>query len=134
MKRIVLIAFAMLFLSFSLVGCGKYSSHYNTVGHVYSNDSDSAWMSFIEFEGSEVFKLKCNGYNQAIIKYSGELESGSLTVYYDCGGEKQELFSLHSGDDIQGSGGDLPEDTVYIIIETSEKCYNGSLSFDVMYD
>ena len=90
-------------------------------------------MSFVEFEGTEVFKLKCKSKDQAIIVYSGKLEAGSLTVYYDCGGTKTELFSLQSGEDIQSAGGYLPKDTIYIIVETSEKCSNGNLSFEVMY-
>ena len=133
MKKVLCILFAVLLLTFSLVGCSRYSSHYDTVGHVCSNDSDSAWMSFVEFEGTEVFKLKCKSKDQAIIVYSGKLEAGSLTVYYDCGGTKTELFSLRSGEDIQSAGGYLPKDTIYIIVETSEKCSNGNLSFEVMY-
>ena len=92
MKKVLCILFAVLLLTFSLVGCSRYSSHYDTVGHVCSNDSDSAWMSFVEFEGTEVFKLKCKSKDQAIIVYSGKLEAGSLTVYYDCGGTKRNCF------------------------------------------
>ena len=133
MKKARSVLLAVLFLAVILVGCGKYSSHYFAVGHAYSNDSGSAWMSFVEFEGTEVFRLKCKSKNQAEIVYSGKLETGSLTVYCDCGGTKEELFSLQSGDDIQSAGGHLPEDTIYIVIETSEKCRNGNLRFRVVY-
>ena len=133
MKKALCTVFAMLLLTFSLAGCNQYSSHYNAVGHVCSLDTDSAWMSFVEFEGNEVFKLKCKSKDQAEIEYSGELEAGSLTVYYDCGGTKTELFSLQSGEDIQSSGAYLPKDTIYIIVETSEKCSNGNLSFKIIY-
>ena len=133
MKKVLCILFTMLLLTFSLAGCSQYVSHYNAVGLVRSKESDSAWMSFIGFEGTEVFKLKCKSEDQAEIVYSGELEEGSLTVYYDCGGTKKELFSLQSGENIQSAGGELPEDTIYIIVETSERCCNGNLSFKVIY-
>ena len=123
----------MLLLTFCLGGCSHYFSHYYAVGLVCSNASDSAWMSFVEFEGNKEFKLKCKSSNQAEIVYSGKIEAGSLTVYYDCGGTKAELFSLQAGEDIQSAGGYLPEDTIYIIVETSEKCRNGNLSFEVVY-
>jgi len=90
-------------------------------------------MSFFEFEGQFVFKLKCDSEKQAQIRYIGKLEEGSLTVYYDCGGSKKELFSLRSGDVIQASGGDLPKDRIYIIVETSEKCKNGEVAFELIY-
>ncbi len=134
MKKIALIVFAMLFLAAGLVGCGEYSSHYHAVGHVVSAHSDSAWMSFIEFEGTEVFKLKRKSGDLTTIRYSGSLETGNLTVYYDCGGKKLELFSLSAGDEIESSGGYLPEDTVYVIVETTEKCCNGALSFEIASD
>lgn len=133
MKRIVPVVLAVLVLALGLAGCSKYVTHYSAIGHATTNDSDSASMSFMEFDGTEVFKLKCSG-DQAAIRYSGQLKTGALSVYYDCGGEKQELFSLRSGDDVHGTGGELPKNTVYIIVETSEKCTNGALSFEVAYD
>lgn len=133
MKRIVLLLFALFFVVFGLIGCSKYSSHYNAVGHVYSSDSDSARTSFMEFEGTEVFKLKCKSKNIAGITYSGKLEMGSATVYCDCGGTKTELFSIHSGEEVDSCYDYLPEDTVYIIIETSEKCQNGDFTFEIFY-
>lgn len=133
MKKVTSLLLALLFVAFSLTGCGKYVSSYSAVAFAHSNERDSAWMSFLSFNGSQVFKLKCESDNEAAIQYSGKLESGSLSVYYDCGGEKKELFSLQAGDDILSTGGELPEDTVYIIVETSEKCGNGSLSFEIVY-
>ncbi|MBQ0010096.1 MAG: hypothetical protein KBS76_03220 [Ruminococcus sp.] len=134
MKRTVLLLFTMLFLIFSLAGCSKYSSHYHAVAHVHSNSPDSAMVSFYEFDGTEVFKLKCESGKTARIQYSGKLETGSLTVYYDCKGVKTELFSVHSGDEINAYSEEITAGTVYIIVETSEKCQNGVCSFEINYD
>ena len=134
MKRKILLLVVLLTIVAGSVGCSKYSSRYYAVGFVHSNESGSAYMSFYEFNGRIVFKLKCDSEKQAQIKYSGKLEEGNMTVYYDCGGTKKELFSISSGDEIRSSGGYLPEDKIFIIVETSEKCKNGDLVFEVSYD
>ena len=134
MKRILLLYLMLVFAVFGLTGCGKYPSHYKAVMHVHSNDSDSGWTSFHEFEGTESFKLKCESRNSPKIRYSGKLEAGSLTVYCGCGGTKQKLFSLSSGEEVNGCSETLSADTAYVILETSEKCQDGSLSFEIVYD
>ena len=117
-----------------LSGCSKYSSHYSAVLHVQSNSTDSASVSFHELDGTEVFKLKCKSGQTARIQYSGKLEAGSLTAYYDCGETKTELFSVESGDEINACSDQLTAGTVYVIIETGEKCRNGEFSFEIIYD
>ena len=92
------LSFMVAVLLFSLAGCGKYSSKYNAVGFVHSNQSTSAFMSFYSFEGRMVFQLKSTG--EGDLKYSAELESGSATVYYDFYGTKEELFSVNSGNEV----------------------------------
>lgn len=134
MKKIVLTLFALLFVITGLTGCCKYVSHYSTVGHVCSSGPDSAWTSFIKFEGTEVFKLKYSSGKPARIQYSGELETGRLTVYYDCEGRKAELFSLRSGDKVNAYSDPFVSGTVYVIIETTEKCENGDFNFEINYD
>lgn len=134
MKRYILLFLVMIIVVFGMTGCSKYSSHYNAVLHVHSNDSDSASVSFHELDGTEVFKLKCENGKTARIQYSGKLETGSLTVYYDCGEEKTELFSLQAGDEINACSDQLAKSKVYIIIETSEECQDGACSFEIIYD
>ena len=134
MKRFTVLLFVLIFAVCGLTGCNKYSSHYNTVGHAYSNTSGSAWTSFMELDGTEVFKLKCESGKTAEILYSGKLETGSLTVFYDCGEGKTELFSMQSGEEIHACSDPLTADTVYIIMETREACQNGSFSFEISYD
>ena len=134
MKRFTVLLFVLIFAVCGLTGCGKYASHYNTVGHVYSGTSDSARTSFMELDGTEVFKLKCESGKTAEILYSGKLETGSLTVFYDCGEGKTELFSLNAGEEINACSDPFPADTVYIIMETREACQNGSFSFEISCD
>lgn len=44
------------------------------------------------------------------------------------------MFSLHSGDETEACSEEIAAGTVYVIIETSEKCENGNLSFEISYD
>jgi len=117
-------------LIFALSACGEHASSYKAIGFVHSNESDSAFMSFYQFNGRMVFKLKCTDPD-AHIKYSGELESGSMTVSYECGGEQSELFSLGDGSAVDSTGGDLEKGKVYIYVETDGKCNNGKLDFSL---
>ena len=134
MKRIFLLLAAVFFTAVSLTGCSPYTSHYRTIGHVRSERFDSAWISFVKFEGVEVFKLKCKSGEPTAIRYSGELETGSLTVYYDGKGAKAELFSLQTGDEVDAYSEQLAAGTVYVIVETDGKCQNGACSFEISYD
>ena len=126
MKKTLSLVVAV-FMLFTLVGCSKYSSKYKAVAFVHSNESTSAYMSFYSFEGRMVFKLTSAG--EGTLKYSAKLESGSATVYYDFLGSKSELFSVHSGDEVDSYGGYVDSGTVYIIVATNGECQNGDFHF-----
>ena len=134
-KKHFLLVLVLIIAVFGMTGCSnsKYSSHYYTIAHGTSTDSDSASVFFGEFEGTEVFKLKIERGKTAKLQYSGKLKTGSATVYYDCGEAKTELFSIHSGDEINAYSNELAAGTVYIIIETNEKCESGSFDFEIIY-
>ena len=130
MKK-TLSAFALgMALLFCLSGCGKYTSHYNATAFVHSNESDSAFMSFWKFEGTMVFKLKCKSADEALA-WSAKLETGSATIFYDCGDGKTELCALNAGDDLQDVLDELTPGTVYIIVETDGKCETGNFDFKI---
>ncbi len=131
-KRLKLLLAAVLIAGMPfLTGCGKYVSSYSAVGFVHSNTSGSASMSFYQFSGRMVFTLKNRDGSEGQLKVSAALESGSAAVYCDEDGTKKELFSLQAGDALESVFGPLTCKTVYIIVETSEKCRNGSLRFDM---
>ena len=133
MKKRIAILFAALLLVLPVVlcGCTVYTSSYKAVGFVHSNVSDSGYMSFYSFEGKMVFRMKWDGATEGSIKYSAKLESGEATVYYDCGGEKTELFKIGAGDEISSSVGTIGKGTVYVIVETNGKCQNGDFRFSL---
>ena len=133
MKKVLFTVFVIPALLLTcLSSCVRYSSHYMAVGFVHSNTPDSAAMSFSSFEGTMVFKLKCEGRQGDCITYGAVLESGSAKIYYDCGDGKTELFEISSGCDLNDRSGELKKGTVYIIVETDEKCTEGIFSFLVV--
>ena len=117
----------VLLVALILTGCAKYPSHYNAVGFVHSNDSSSAFMDFHSFDGDISFKLKIGER----LKYSGKLGSGSATVYYDSDGTKKELFKINAGDEVESSIETPGGGSLYIIVETDEKCEDGEMKCEV---
>ena len=134
MKRFIILCLTLTLVLCGLGGCSKYSSHYSAVMYAHSNDSDSAEMSFYIFDGTEVFDFKCESGQTAKIRYTGKLETGSLTVFVDRGEGKTELFSLHAGEEISADSDPLSAKTVTVIVETNEKCESGALTFELVYD
>lgn len=127
-KALIVAAMALLLLTLS--GCNGYVSYYKAVAFVHTNTAKNASMSFSSFEGTMVFKLKCESSEEKI-NYSAKLENGSAKVYYDCNGTKTELFSVNSGDDVSDIGGILQKGTVFIIVEISGGGQHGSFTFDI---
>ena len=123
---LILAAVAVILLT---VGAGKYSSHYNAVGYVHSSSAQSAKMSFSSLKGTQTFKLKSD--KEAHVRYSAELETGNVTVSYDCGDGKTELCTLNAGDETESTLEELKPGTVYVIVEADGHCEDGDFHFDI---
>ena len=130
MSKKFLAALAVLCI-LSLAGCSKYQSGYMAVGFVHSNTSRSGTMSFFSFNGTHVLNMRCGDQDAGQIRYSAKLGSGSASVYYDCGEGKTLLFAVRGGDNLQGSGGQLKEGAVYIVVETDGACEDGEFRFEI---
>lgn len=121
---------ALLVILLSFCGCdNKYSSHYTAIVLITNSSSHSAYMKFGTFTGTNVFKLRVQDGDS--IEYSGNIKDGSLTVYYDYEGNKEELFTLEGEQEIEDVTKELPKGTTYIIVETDGKVEEGELHFDV---
>ena len=128
MKKAISILFIILF-AVGLVGCSKYASHYNAIAFVHSNEKDSAFMEFYRFDGTMTFTLR--GGSPCTLQYSAKLETGSATVYYDCGQGKTALLSIGAGDAPENTVALSSGGTVYVIVETNGQCENGAFYFDL---
>ena len=132
MKKVfsVLIALIMVLSVICVAGCDGYSSHYKATAFVHSNTSESSFMSFWTFEGTMVFKMKNEAANGQL-KYSAKLDEGCATVFCDCNGAKQELFTVRGGEAEKSSSVKIEKGTVYVIVETSGECKQGDFRFDI---
>lgn len=132
MKKTKIIAAGMILIltGIIMIGCGKYVSSWNATMCVRSNTSSSSYLSFSTFSGTDVSTLKCKE-EQGTLKYTAELEKGRATVYVDYDGTKKELFTINGGEKIESKLENLKEGKIYIIFETSEKCEEGKLEFEI---
>jgi hypothetical protein len=76
-----------------------------------------------------VFKLK--NKDGGALEDSAKVGSGEAEISYDCGNGKTSLRPVKQGDELAGTTDPLPAGTVYIIVETAEKCGNGDFRFEI---
>ena len=131
MKKMMPAVVAVMLLLVCLTGCGKYSSSFSATILVSSNTSGSSYMSFSSFSGTKTFKMNCKSGSDGVLEYSAKLETGSATVYYDDDGTKTELFTIKGGEEVRTSTVPVSNGTVYVIVETNEKCKEGRFDFAV---
>ena len=112
-------------------GCSsKYLSSYSASLLVRNNTSTHASASFHALRGTLVFNLKVSK-NTQVLDYTGSLTSGSATVYYDNDGTKLELFTIDPDTTIKSTLEPLKVGKLYIIIQTSKECIDGSFTFTI---
>ena len=129
-KRFKLLAVLMMMtIGFTLTGCSTYTSHGNGTMLVEHNDSDDAYFNFSTFDGTKVLKNKASSGDK--MKYTGALDKGNVTVYYDNGGGKKELFIIGAGENADSSLEGLEKGEVNIIIETDGEASEGKFTFEI---
>ena len=128
-KHVLRIAALCLCLLFA-AGCGRVS-RYSAVGFAHSNTSKEAYMRFHSFEGTMVFRLKCDDPGRDLLRCSGSLESGLIRISCENGADLSELSSLEGGGEVAE---DLPLDfagEVTVVVTADGPCVNGDLRFTV---
>lgn len=133
MKKVAcaIIVVVMLVLCFTLSACGaKYVSSYSASLMVKTNTSDKATVSFDSFKGTYVMQLKNNDADEVFIAYNATLGEGNIKVYYDFDGEKKDLFEINTDSSVNAKTETfVGNKTIYIIIESNDKCGDGEFSF-----
>ncbi len=116
-----------------LAACNiKYSSSYSAMLMVSSNTQSNGSLSFEEFKGRYVFKFNSKSAEERTVYYTASLESGSVTVYYDCADEKIRLFEITAGGQENSSFTYTDSgNPLYIIIEAEERCGSGDFEFNL---
>lgn len=130
-RHVVILVVATLLLSVMLTGCSEYSSHFKAIALVHSNKPSSAFMNFYEFSGTMVFKLKSKDADGGVLRYTANIESGSIRVYCDTEGSKDLLVSIEPWSNALEGSVSVPQGKIYIIVESNGKSSNGALTFKI---
>ena len=133
MKKICFILVLLLTVSM-LCGCGGYVKSYSATILITSCFGDEADMEFDTFNGTYHFKLKRDGFAENTLDYEAELAKGEMNVYIGVDGEKEWLFTVKGGESREETVTLAPkyadEKTVYLILETADKCMDGDFEFE----
>ena len=127
MKKVIALLLVILAVGICITSCSKYTSSYSSTILITTDRSDKGSMEFASFKGTKVFKLKNNG--NGILKYEGELKSGTMDVFYDSDGTKKKLFTINGGDESISDTLEFEGDYIYVICECDETCDDGKLAF-----
>ena len=121
MKKKLLFAAILVLAILCLAGCSiKYASHYSALMLITTNTPSRAGISFSSFDGTKSFRFNCKTPG-TLLKYSGKLDDGSVTVSIDTDGTERELFSLASKEQLNSSTALKDAGTVYIIVRSNGK-------------
>ena len=132
MKK-VCVALVLILMLFILCSCGGYVKSYSATILITSGHGDEASMKFYTFKGSYNFKLKRDGNPEHTLDLDASLGEGEMNVYIGVGGEKELLLTVKGGESydetITLDGKYDNEKTIYIILETTDKCVAGDFGF-----
>ena len=128
---VVLTLIVMLFM---LCSCGGYVNSYSAFMLITSGHGDEASMKFDTFKGTYNFKLKRDGNPEHTLDLDASLGEGDMNVYIGVDGEKELLRTVKGGESYDET---IPldnkydnEKTIYIILESTDKCVDGDFEFE----
>ena len=127
------IALVLILMLFMLCSCGGYVKSYAATILITSSHGDEASMEFDTFIGSYNFKLKRDGTAEHTLDFDASLAEGEMKVYVGVGGEKELLLTVKGGESYDETIALVEkydnENTIYIILETTDKCVDGNFEF-----
>ena len=114
--------------------CGEYVKNYSATILIASCQGDEASMKFDTFKGTYNFKLRGDGDDDRTLDFEASLAEGEMNIYIGVDGEKELLRTVKGGESYDetitlGDKYDY-EKTVYVILESTEKCVDGDFEFE----
>ena len=113
------------------------SSHYKALMMVTENHTSYASISFSEFTGQYVFKLKRTEVGEGSIRFNARLEEGHIEVFFKASmmDDYKSMFVINGGETIDNYMGYLEKGwKVSIIVKSEGTASSGSFTFDSNYD
>ena len=133
MKKVCFILALLLTLGI-LCSCGAYVKSYSATMMITSCHGDEASMEFATFKGTYNFKLRRDGAAEHNLDIEASLAEGEMNVYIGVDGEKELLLTVNGGESydktITLDDKYDNEKTVYVILESTDKCVNGDFEFE----
>ena len=117
-----------------LCSCGGYVKSYSATILITSCQGNEASMEFDTFKGTNNFKLRRDGVAEHAIDFEASLAEGEMNVYIGVDGEKELLRTVKGGEScdetITLDDKYDNEKTIYIILESIDKCVDGDFEFE----
>ena len=133
MKKIGFILVLILTLTL-FCSCGGYVKNYSATILITYCQGDEASMEFDTFKGTNNFKLRREGIAEHTLDFEASLAEGEMNVYIGVDGEKELLLTVKGGESydetITLDDKYDNEKTIYIILETIDKCVDGDFEFE----
>ena len=133
MKKVCCVLVLILTL-FMLCSCGRYVKSYSATILITSCQGNEASMEFDTFKGTNNFKLRRDGIAEHTLDFEASLAEGEMNVYIGVDGEKELLRTVKGGEScdetITLDDKYDNEKTIYIILETIDKCVDGDFEFE----
>lgn len=131
-KRLALVPTALMTMfAIGLTSCTLLDSKYNAIGLTEVNFPQNCSMTFTSFSGTKVFSMKCEETSNKVMEYKGQIESGSITVYYKFGEEKTLLFQLEGDQSVDSYVENLPVGSINVYVESISTSKKGSFKFEI---
>jgi hypothetical protein len=131
MKKVCITLLALTL--FILSGCGGYVKSYSASILVTSCQNNNASMKFASFKGTYNFKLRRSDTNENTLNCTASLDEGEVKIYIGVDGKKELVSTVKGGESgsktIKLNDKYLNEKTLYIIIESVDKCKGGDFRF-----
>ena len=133
MKKVCFVL-ALILSLVMLCSCEGYVNSYSATVLITSSQKDEASMEFDTFKGTYNFKLRRDGVPQHTLDIEASLDEGEINIYIGVGGEKELLRTIKGGEfydeTIILDNKYDNEKTVYVILESKEKCVDGDFEFE----
>ena len=133
MKKVCLALLTILTLGM-LCSCGGYVKNYSATILITSCQGDEARMEFDTFNGTYNFKLRRDNMAEYTLDYEASLAEGEMNIYIGVDGEKDLLRTVKGGEScdetITLDDKYDNEKTIYVILESTDKCIDGDFEFE----
>ena len=124
----------LIFSLFMLCSCEGYVKSYSATILITSDHGDEASMKFDTFKGTYNFKLRRDDDADHTLNLKASLAEGEMNVYIGVDGKKELLRTVKGGEScdetITLDDKYDNEKTIYVILESTDKCIDGDFEFE----